>query len=145
MPNIYFDIEGTLIDSNKTLPDGSTNTAIMPAWNRLSYAVNKLFKGRMPPDFDWTKHKGSTDLGVVSSIVAALLPDKWEYEQHVACKEIMNCMDEYYCREAKQGLEHLVFPGTHVGLERLTRLGRLGIVTGNTHTVTAHKLRAAGL
>ena len=54
-------------------------------------------------------------------------------------------MDEYYCREANQGLEHLVFPGTHVGLERLTRLGRLGIVTGNTHTVTAHKLRAAGL
>ncbi len=145
MPIAYFDIDGTLIDSNKVLPDGSPNTAIMPAWNRLGYGVSKVCGHRMPPNFDWEAHKGSTDLAVVRQIVSALQGDDIGDNEYKV-REVLKGMDDYYCENARQGLEHLVFPGTRDGLRKLVELGvPTGIVTGNTKRVTHHKLENAGL
>lgn len=134
---IFFDLDGTLWPAKRNEP------LLQAAWERLPYACNKVL-GSLPPDVHWEDHKGSTDLGVVASIVYKVQPNspnsiKLRYS-------ILKEMDDYYLLHSPNSIKSLVYPDITQGLSRLRDEGwTLGVVTGNTRPVTLLKLKQAGL
>jgi len=137
-PPIFFDIDGTLLDTSHELPES--------ARKRLSAGFESVTKEPFLSSFDWPVHAGSTDLGVVEGLLISLYPDKDSSEIYLLSMNVLKAMDAYYINNSPEDIREAVFDDIVPGLTQLKELGYpLGIVTGNTDSVAKEKLSRAGL